>query len=192
MYKYQIETKLIMDYKWFYRSDENPMMLYFEGAQWTYYGDEKSDEIETEYQKYDFYQEPIKFKLKDSNYEINFAFGVQKDGDKERFVGRFLGDVNQIKDLKNELSSNVYRWYFDSSENNTSQIWSPFRLDMNDQIDREYYNFNMSKGPNIYENQNFTINFTNFEINWKNENTSKKLERKNSCPKNITRIDYFN
>ena len=190
-----------MDYKWFYRSDENPMLLYFEGAQWTYYGDEKSDEIEGEYQFYDlksryeeleFNKEAIKFKLKDNNYEINFAFGVQKDGDKERFVGRFLGDVNQIKDLKNELSSNVYRWYFDSSENNTSRIWSPFRLDINDQIDREYYNFNMSKGPNIYENENFTINFTNFEINWKNENTSKKLERKNYCPKNVTRIDYFN
>ena len=49
-----MKKKIIMDYNWFYRSDEKPMMLYYEGAQWTFQGNKINDDIQSAFQYYDF------------------------------------------------------------------------------------------------------------------------------------------
>ena len=191
-----------MEYKWFYRSDKNPMRRYDEQAQWTFF-EKDNDDIEIGYQEYLFISNDENidietrnnasiYNLRDRNYKIFFAHGIQKDGDKERLIGRFAGDVNENKDLKNELNCQNYKWYLDTSENNISSIWAPFRIDDNEKIDNEYKKYNLSKGPNFYENDRFIIDFSLFLLTNKKDKSIQKVVRKNYCPENIARVDYFN
>ena len=188
--------------QWFYRSGKNPTSLKEEDVEWTFY-EKNNMKIEEAYQRYLFLSDdeknpdPIEIKkhsiynLEDSNYVIDFIHNAQKHLDKERPIGRFLGNVIENKELDNTLAFNIYRWYIGSNDISPI-IWAPFRIQDNDKINLAFKIFCLSKGSNIYEDDDFQIDFNEFSLIHKKESKKSKVTRKKECPKNITRIEYFN
>ena len=146
-------------YNWYYRSDIYPMSLKETGQEWTMY--EESEDIEIAYQYYllstdqdDLIEEKEKFifNLEDSKInltlgvwkdgknqkltrKINFELGVETHGKNEKLIGRFQGDVNEKKELKNELTSQSYRWYFDNRKKyDIFTLSTPIPIDNNEKI----------------------------------------------------------
>ena len=100
--------------------------------------------------------------------------------------------MNENTNLNNLLSSKLHTWYFNSCEDDTSALCAPFRIAENAEIDEKYVNFILNAGSHLYEGQNFTLNFNLLTMINKTDSKVSKVSRKNECPKNITRIDYFN
>ena len=185
---------------WFYRSDKNPTILNDNEAEWIYY-EEHSDKIECAYQQYLFALESEDyseipnlswFNIENTNYKIDFVFKVQKDGEKQRLIGRFSGNVINNKGLKNLITSKNYIWYVDTGNDITTNIWAPFRIEENKKIELGFKSFCLSLGSSIYEGEHHRIDFNNFWMTNKNDQKTHKVSRRNECPENITRVDYFN
>ena len=127
--------------------------------------------------------------------KINFELGVENYAKNEKLIGRFLGDVNQNKELKNELNSEAYRWYFDNlKKDDIFTLWTPFHIDDNEEIDKIYKNLNLFgpfKSPNFFENDRFTIYFDKLCVKFKNDTEERIIKRKNSFPRNFRRIQNF-
>ena len=171
------------EFLWFYRSDNNPTANDNQ-AEWTSY-EKDNENIEIAYQRFLFAlesedQNEIK-ELSNYNlneqYQINFLHNVQMYGDKQRLIGRFCGNIKENKQLKNLLSSKIYRWYLSSNDN--SPVWTPFRIDENDKIETQFKKFSLSKGSNIYEGQYFKIDFNLFSMTYLNDLKTVKVSRKN-------------
>ena len=89
--------------------------------------------------------------------------------------------------MKNLLTSNVYTWYFDSSENDASSIWTPFKKEDNNAIEIDFKKFCLSKGSNKFEGKDFTIDFNNYLMENKNNSKTQMTSRMNQCPQNFTK-----
>ena len=181
------------EFFWFYRSDKNPD-TFTQDVEWTFY-EEQNENIEIAYQNYIFYldsndKESIKSSSvhqTDSGSMIDFILNVEINNGKERLIGRFSGNVNENKQLKNLLTSNVYTWYFDSSENDASSIWTPFKKEDNNAIEIDFKKFCLSKGSNKFEGKDFTIDFNNYLMENKNNSKTQMTSRMNQCPQNFTK-----
>ena len=105
--------------EWYYRSDNEPMKIKKDGAEWTKYPD--SEEIEIAYLNYIFYdKEFCIFEIENAEYEIDFNKNIEKgkqQPSKQRFVGRFQGDPYKFKNLLDEETYILSEKLVSSKEN---------------------------------------------------------------------------
>ena len=184
------------EFLWFYRVDKNPTIFNEKETEWTLY-EKNSENIESAYQDYLYALEEKSdiintylYKIEDSNLEIDFVYNVEKDGENERLVGRFSGNVNENKDLKNTLTSNIYKWYYNTSENNIFPIWGAFSINVNKRIELQFINFSLSKASSIYEEENKKFDFNKFTMTTKKDMITQELARSNQSPKDIPDVNY--
>ena len=188
------QTNQIIDeqqtFNWYYRSDKDPMTLK-EDAEWTGYT--QTEEIEIFYQDYltDKSKDYSTYKLEDE-YIIDFENNVQRtnDNSRQRLIGRFDGDPSNSK---NYLTFDKFRWYFRAEEHpsqeTTSPLWAPYRIDDNEQIELAFYNYTLSKGGSTLKKQFFTIDFSKYvEVT---DGKEKQIGRFKVCPTNITRVEKY-
>ena len=98
--------------------------------------------------------------------------------------------MKENKELKNLLTSIKYIWYFDVSDDYTSTLWSRFRIEDNEKIEKKYNDLCLSKGSNLYEGEHFIFDFSLQTMKSKKDSKIQKITRKND--QNKTTVNDLN